>query len=91
MGFFQRLWLVFFYLLVSLDQLLHVLVAAPFFLFGFTDELPNADETISSRVGRYSVRGDRWAKVAEWLINLLFFWQVDETGKRNHCARSIGA
>ena len=91
MEFLRRLGVLAFALLISIDQLAHVLVAAPFYLLGFTNELPNADETISSRVGRYSVRGDPWAKVAEWLINLLFFWQVDEHGRRNHCARSIGA
>lgn len=79
-----------FALLVALDQIGHVLLAAPFYLLGITDELPNPDETISSRVGRYSMRGDRWAKVAEYLINLLFFWQTDEHGRRNHCRRSIG-
>ena len=50
---------------------------------------PNADETISSHVGRSSLMGKRWAMACEWAINLLFFWQKDETGARNHCRRVI--
>lgn len=88
MIFVRRLALLIFVLLVSLDQLLHVLVTAPFYMIGVTD-LPNPDETVSSRVGRHAVKGEPWAYVAEWLINWLFFWQVDENGRRNHCRRSI--
>ncbi|MFZ4165302.1 hypothetical protein [Brevundimonas sp. NPDC058933] len=86
-----RLWWVIVKLLIAIDQVAHVLVAAPFYVFGLTDDLPDPDETISSRVGRYSIRGDRWAKVAEYLIDLLFFWQTDEHGRRNHCRRSVEA
>ncbi|MDR0326694.1 MAG: hypothetical protein LBI05_00195 [Planctomycetaceae bacterium] len=36
------------------------------------------DGTLSAR----SYREKRWSE--RW-INLLFFWQTDEKGKRNHC------
>jgi hypothetical protein len=48
------------------------------------DQLANAlyggypDETLSAR----SFREKRWS---ECIINLLFFWQTDGKGNRNHC------
>lgn len=76
-------------LLISLDQLGHVILGGPkYILFG--GPLPNVDETISSKVGRQAVKGKRWATIAEFLINLLFFWQTDVDGRRNHCRRVIG-
>lgn len=75
--------------LVSIDQLGHVLLGGPkYILVG--GPLPNVDETISSKVGRQAIKGKRWALVAEFLIDLLFFWQKDESGVRNHCRRMIG-
>lgn len=63
--------------LVSLDQLGNTLLNG------------NPDETISSRVGRNAIQGDRWALVAEFVINLLFFWMKDENGNRDHCRSCI--
>lgn len=91
MEFLTRLGHIVFALLVSLDQLLLVLVTAPLYLLGITNERPSPDETLSSRVARYSIKGHRWAIWAEIGINLLFFWQVDETGKRAHCRLSLEA
>jgi hypothetical protein len=73
-----RLW--FHQLLIALDQLFHVLFFGPTYcLFG--EELPMADETISSKVGRYAIEGRPWAlrleKVIDWL-----FWE-------GHCRESI--
>jgi len=51
------------------------------------DQLANAvfcgypDETISAR----SYREKLWC---EWWIDLLFFWDRDESGRRNHCEAS---
>ena len=41
-----------------------------------------ADETLSARAHRC-----RWRK-REWLINLLFCWEKNSEGKRNHCEQS---
>lgn len=41
-------------------------------------------ETISSRVGRGALIGDRLALACEVVINALFFWRP------NHCRRAIG-
>jgi len=38
-----------------------------------------ADETISARCHREG------RKRCEWWINLLFFWQTNDKGERNHC------
>lgn len=51
-----------------------------FVLFG--GECPNADETISSWVGRRSLDGKRWAHVAERFLDWIF--------GAGHCRRSIG-
>lgn len=88
MSFIRRLANVSLVFLIAIDQLAHVMVTAPFYLIGVTD-CPNEDETISGRVGRHALRGHRWALVVESLIDLLFWWQKDENGKRNHCRASI--
>lgn len=74
-------------LLISIDQLAQVILAGPkFILVG--GQTPNPDETISSRVGRASLAGKRWAKwFAEPAINALMYLL---TGKKDHCFRSIG-
>lgn len=43
------------------------------------------DETISSRVGRNAMEGDRWALIAEKVINFIF----DRLGDYNHCRNRI--
>ncbi len=57
--------------LIAIDQLINAIC------FG----LP--DETISSRVGRAAIRGNRLALHLEAIINALFFWD------RDHCRRRI--
>jgi len=44
-------------------------------------------ETISGRTGRNALKGKRSSLILEWCINLIFFWQKDEFGRRNHCRR----
>lgn len=73
-------------LLIAIDQLFHVLLGAPGYLVTGND-CPNADETISSVVGRYAENGWKWALVAEAVINPLMFVL---TGQKNHCRSSIG-
>jgi hypothetical protein len=78
-----RLWLISF--LVTLDQCCHVLLAGPkYVLFG--GKRPNADETISSRVGRAAMAGKRWGLVCEAAIDALFRALGDGPG---HCRRKI--
>lgn len=50
----------------------------------------NPDHTISGHVGYRCIKTGRLEYLqAERVINLLFYWQVDSSGKRNHCRRSI--
>ena len=72
-------------LLVSLDQLAHVVWGGPkFILHG--GPVPSADETISSKVGRMAVRGRRWALIVERVID----WTFERLGEApGHCHRSI--
>lgn len=44
------------------------------------------DETLSSRVGRASLAGKRWARIAERIIDRLFELLGEGPG---HCRRSI--
>lgn len=63
-------------ILIAIDQLLNTLLGG------------RADETLSARAHRMRLKQQR---VWWWLagaIDLLFFWQVDENGKRHHCYQS---
>jgi hypothetical protein len=71
-------------ILIAFDQLFHVLFSGPHYLM-FGGELPKADETISSRVGRSASKGFRWALIAERLINRVF----SHFGEENHCRSRI--
>lgn len=72
--------------LIAWDQLaLVALCCLPFVLFG-RGSCPNADETISSYVGRHAMAHKRWALAAEVLINALFAALGDGP---DHCRRSI--
>lgn len=72
--------------LIAIDQLAAVaLCFAPFVLLG-RGRVPNADETISSIVGRWAEAGHRWALACEWLIDRLFTALGDGP---DHCRRSI--
>lgn len=72
-------------LLISLDQLAHVVLGGPKYLVR-GGPCPSADETISSKVGRMAIRGKRWALVAERAIDWLFERLGEEPG---HCRREI--
>jgi hypothetical protein len=74
--------------LVSLDQFLRWWLGGWGYVWLGWDR-PNPDETISSWVGRRAIELHPVALRAEWVINLMFFWQVDENGRRNHCRRVI--
>ena len=71
---------------IALDQLACVILMGPKFVLAGGDR-PNPDETISSRVGRYAVRGKRWALACEVVINALF----SLLGERDHCRSHIEA
>lgn len=77
----QRLKLWGLCVLISLDQLAHVLLGGPKYIF-FGGPTPDEDETISSKVGRAALKQKRWAIIAQWCIDLFF-------GK-GHCLRNIG-
>ena len=74
-----RSWVLAF--LVALDQLAHVVLAAPKYII-FGGPTPNPDETVSGKVGRRAIAGARWARMCELVINLLFRIL---TGERDHC------
>lgn len=78
-----RLWTI--ALLVSLDQLAHVLLAGPKYLL-VGGPVPDPDETISSKVGRMAIRGKRWALLCERAIDWIFERLGDGPG---HCRRMI--
>lgn len=61
-------------LLISIDQLGNALGGG------------DADETISSRVGKAALAGRRWALLMERVIDWLF---LQVTGERDHCRASI--
>lgn len=47
-----------------------------------------ADETLSARAYRMREKGQPvWGWTADF-IDLIFFWQKDDKGRRNHCQRS---
>jgi len=84
-GFVKRLieWLH--QILVSLNQLAQVIISGPkYVIYGGR---MTADETISSKVGRMSFAGKRWAIVAEWLLDRLFWLYEGE--RLGHCFRAI--
>ena len=79
-----RIW--FWQYLICLDQLVHVgAVFWTYVLFG-RGSPPDADETVSSRVGRAAIKGRAWALVAEHIIDRLFMALGDGP---DHCRRSI--
>jgi hypothetical protein len=83
----RRFGLWIYQLLISIDQLFQVILAGPKYVIVGGGK-PDPDETISSKVGRASLAGKRWAKwFAEPAINALMFVL---TGHKNHCFLSIG-
>jgi hypothetical protein len=68
-------------LLICLDQLFATWLRGWWYVW-VGGELPNADETLSSFVGRRSLAGQGWARIAERALDAIF-----GTG---HCRRSIG-
>lgn len=71
--------------LVALDQLIHAVGFGAWYVITGRGELPNPDETISSRVGRNAIRGKQWALVMEWLIDSIF----ELLGQSGHCRANI--
>lgn len=71
--------------LLAADQMGLILIQ--FFTYALLGrgDPPNADETISSRVGRAAMRQKKWALIAEKVINALFWFSPD------HCRRCIGS
>ena len=70
-----------FQVLVLIDQAALLLIqAVTYVVFGHGK--PNADETISSHVGRSAMQRKRWALIAERIINTLFFFDPDHCRKR---------
>lgn len=68
-------------LLTLLDIAVGLMLAIPFYLV-IGQPVPSTRETISSVVGRYATNGYKWALIAEWFIDGLFFTL---TGKTGHC------
>lgn len=81
---FRRLQFWLLEILVSIDQLAHVLLGGPKYLI-FGGPCPSADETISSKVGRQALKGKRWARILEVPIDALFRL----LGEAGHCRARI--
>ena len=72
--------------LICLDQTWAIRVQFFTYVLMGRGDHPNADETISSIVGRKAVAGRAWALAAERCIN----WLALRVGDRpNHCRRNI--
>jgi hypothetical protein len=72
--------------LIAIDQFVYVTVGGWIYL-ATGGNCPNAQETISSRVGRAAVAGKRWGLILEWFIDHLFEWIAGTP--LGHCRRSI--
>ena len=70
-------------ILIAINQLVGVTFFGFFYLIGLANR-PNADETISSRVGRAAIQGHKVALIAEKVINFLFL-----PFEKNHCRKRI--
>lgn len=69
-------------MLICLDQLFACWLRGWFFVWFNKGELPSADETLSAFVGRYAEAGQRWAIIAEKVIDFLM-------QNPSHCRRAI--
>jgi hypothetical protein len=76
----DRLTLWLYQIVISIDQLAHVVCGGPKYL-AMGGPCPSADETISSKVGRSAIAGKKWALITEVVINALL--------GPNHCRRMI--
>ena len=65
---------------ICCDQLLGCWLRGWYYVW-LGGEAPSADETISAWVGKRSVEGKRWAKIAEKVIDWIF--------SPGHCYRAI--
>lgn len=72
-------------ILVLLDITIGLIIAIPFYIL-LGHPVPNAYETISSVVGKYSMQRYKWAMAAEWVIDRLFY---PIEGRLGHCKRHI--
>lgn len=66
---------------IAVDQCLNTLIYARHEGFG------RADETLSARAWRLR-ENKRWGAFRA-LIDVLFFWQKDEFGRRAHCEQAF--
>lgn len=72
-------------LLIAIDQLAYVVLAAPKFLL-VGGPCPSPCETISSKCGRMAAAGHRWAIIAAAVID----WGAERLGSApGHCLRAI--
>lgn len=72
-------------LLIALDQLSYVILAAPKFLI-VGGPCPSPVETISSKCGRMAAAGHRWARIAAAIID---FGARCLGSPPGHCQRAI--
>jgi hypothetical protein len=74
--------------LLAVDQLLGVAVSLFTYVIMGRGHVWDADETISSRVGRGAIKGKRWALILERVIDSCAH---AISGEVNHCRCSIGS
>jgi hypothetical protein len=86
MAFIRRLGAWLFQVLISLDQLGLLLVQLVTYVIAGRGGAPNADETISSKVGRNAIRGARWALICEGFIDAIFKLVANQD---DHCRRAV--
>lgn len=83
--FIQRLKIALVAIFLVVDVTLLLLLTIPFYLLGFTEELPCPRETISARLGRHALQGRAYAIILSMPIDLLFFVLGIEA---DHCKAS---
>ena len=71
-------------ILISVDQSAAIIISTPIYMI-FGGPCPNADETISSIVGRNAQQGKLWARICGKFIDTIF----GALGQKNHCRKSI--
>lgn len=84
----QRFWDWLWQYLIAKDQMWAMRVLFFTYVLRGRGKKPNADETISSIVGRHAMRGKKWALLLESRIDALFRW-VSGGREQSHCRDSI--
>lgn len=72
--------------LVWIDQAIALIITIPFYLI-FGHPTPCARQTISRIVGFYAAQDYKWALVAEWFIDRLFY--IPEGFRLGHCRKYV--